>query len=247
MRSQRSLVLALAFAISFGALVADVSCVRAEVAAVIDADGNYQRTVVRGNASVRNLRIWSADRSRYLDTALNPEGDLNGDLWPVVLENPADDNHPWVVWSRFNGEDYDLAWSRWTSSGWTPIAWLTSEVGPAGEYDPSIDFDLDDGRPYVAWWQDDDGIGQVYFSLYLVSEWSAPFRVSEPGVDSRGPRVTVEDDDRIIVEYDTPHGSEVRTIKFQRPLTITDDLDPLDLFSSQPVGPLGPRGAESGN
>ena len=206
------------------------SPLRAEVAAEVDALGSYLRTVVFSNASVKNPKIWSTHHQRPSFVALNPNGDANGDLFPVIVEDPARFNSPWVAWSRFNGVDYDLAWSRW-DDGWSGIRWVVSAFGPGGDdLDPTLALDAT-GRPFLAWWRNEQGVGRVYLSTFLSSRWSEPQAVSDSGVDSRYPELNV-DGSLIVVSYVTASGPEERfTVLEPGPDSINDDLNPFESFS----------------
>lgn len=226
-----------AVCLSFGA----PAPARAEVAAETDADGAYRRTIVLGNASDKNFRVWHVTRAADHTVPLNPSGDLNGDLWPVVLEVPHDDRRPWVVWSRFNGSDYDLAWSRWQENGgWTDVAWVTlAPAMPGNDLTPNLDHGPSDGRPYVVWTNDTGGAREVYLSIFLSTRWMQPYRVSDVGEDATYPTVRVLDDDTVEVTYETPAGPRTRTLRFLRPTTITDDANPFEYFQ------MGGSGADT--
>jgi hypothetical protein len=206
---------------------------RAEVSAEIDALGNYLRTVVLSNASVKNPKIWSSHHARALYVPLNPGGDLNGDLYPAIVEDPLQFNHPWVVWSRFDGSEYSLAWSRW-SGGWEPIQWIgTAGISTAGnDLDPALTLDPS-GRPYVAWWRDEQGVGRVYLSLFLDTRWMDPLVVSEVGVDSRYPSVAVQGE-LIVVRYETPGGTVQQVLALSNRDSINDDITPFERFDPPP-------------
>jgi hypothetical protein len=220
---------------ALAAAVALVVCIggsplQAEVAAEVDPMGSYLRTVVFTNASVNNPKIWSTHRNRPSFVALNPDGDSNGDLFPVIVEDAARFNSPWVAWSRFNGEDYDLAWSRW-NDGWSEIRPVVSAFGSAGDdLDPTLSLDAS-GRPFLAWWRNEQGVGRVYVSVFLSSRWSDPRAVSDAGVDSRYPKLSV-DGSLIAVSYTTASGAEERfTVFAPGPDSINDDLNPFETFS----------------
>ena len=135
--------------------------VRAEVAAEVDAFGKYLRTVVVSSASAKNMKIWAPQRPRVWGRfPLNGSGDLNGDLWPVIVENPVEGNHPWVLWSRFSAADFDMAWSRWSNGAWTAVAWLD----PGG---PTPGDDLD---PHVALDRNPPLLVQMVLWVYVVPE-----------------------------------------------------------------------------
>jgi len=242
MRTERGIVAAvLAVAAAGCALQA-----RAEVSAETNALGDYSRMVVLSNASLKNLRIWSVQRDRSGVYPLNPLGDQNGDQWPFVAENPIDGNKPWVLWSRYTGSGYDIAWSRFvTGSGWTEITWLEDEPSLSGDdLDPSMGFDSG-GRAIASWWRNEEGTGRVYLSLFLVTRWMTPYLVSDIDVDSRDPVITVLDDTHFEIEYDTPEGRVVRIVEFLRPTTITDDIDPFGRFAGGNAPSNGDGGGSS--
>lgn len=139
----------------------------------------------------------------------------------------APDRALWIVWSRHNDTDFDLAWSRWSGEGWEPIAWLSPTSDQAGDdLDSNLDFGSD-GRPYVAWWRNENGVGGVYFSLFLETHWLAPLRLSVAGVDARHPVISVDADDVITVTYDTGSGTVEQTVTLSSTVGITDDIDPM--------------------
>lgn len=199
---------------------------RAEVAAEVDVQGNYVRTVVFSNSSVRNARVWGGPKEKIGFRNLNPTGDDNGDLWPLIVDQTAGERKPWVLWSRFNGADFDLAWSTFQAGSWREVSWLEAAPASAGDdLDPDAAFDAD-GRPHVVWWRNEGGIGRVYLSVFLVTRWMPAFLVSDLSIDSLHPSVTIRPDGKIEVAFDTPGGRVVRVVAFGRPSTITDDVTP---------------------
>jgi hypothetical protein len=69
------------------------------------------------------------------------------------------------------------------------------------------------------------------------------FPVSDAGIDSVNPTVTILSDSRIQVQYDTPLGRVTRIISFSRPLTITDDITPFGRIAVEETStvPIGER------
>ena len=88
----------------------------AEVSVRTDRNGDYLATQVfyAGNDGYEK-KVWSP-RGRGIRKVevLNEHGDANGDLWPEICESSIAPHYPLVVWSRFNGTEFDLAWSLWT-------------------------------------------------------------------------------------------------------------------------------------
>ena len=217
-----------------GALVACAlgagSFARAEVVAETDPTGRYVRTIVFANASVKNLRIWGATRAKIGFWPLNLSGDVSGDLWPVVAENPVQQRWPWTVWSHFNGNDFDLVWSRWLGPGWSPIAQVEPDPGLDDAVDPFVTFSAS-GRPHMVWLRGnggESGTARVVFSMFLSSRWMLPLEISEPAEDAVHPTVAVRADGSIEVAYDTPSGHVTRIVRLASPTTITDDFTPFN-------------------
>ena len=226
----------IAAAVMLGALLIGCSMIprtHAEVSAEVDSFDNYVRTVIFTNASAKKLKIWSARNYPPNRVPLNPGGDANGDLRPVIVESSTDMNHPWAVWSRWNGSEYDLAWSRWGWDGaWEPIAWVEQAPSRAGDdLEPSITLDPV-GRPYMAWWRNEGGHGRIYFSVFLSTRWMDPIPVSDSAVDSRSPAISFQGS-AIRVAYRTPNGPRYTDIVFAMPDTINDDITP---FGNMVVG-----------
>jgi hypothetical protein len=220
-------------------LVLDLG-ILAEVSVEVDDTGQYKRTVVLGNASEKNLRIWSILRAKDGLYPLNPDGDANGDLWPTIEENPHQGGLPWVVWSRSNGQDLDLAWSRWDGAAWLPTQWVESTTTAGDDLDAVLEFDAQDGgRPYTAWWRDEGGFGQIYLSVFLNSRWMSPYRVSDADEDSRYPEIEFHDDGTVDVTYDTDRGLITRTLAITFPDTIRDDIVPLGVIDEIATTPGG--------
>jgi hypothetical protein len=214
--------------------------VAAEVRAIKNRDGAYEmtrvlthdakssRSGVRTGTDMRGV-VWSRMGRGAGPHTLNPEGDRRGDLWPTIADNSVAPHHPWAVWSRVNGTGYDLAWSRWTDAGWQPVDWVSSDGTGADDLDAHLDFD-DEGRPCMVWWGKQGDQGTVYFSLFLQNRWMAPYRVSRTGVDARHPTVEAIDVKRFRVRYHTSAGTVEQSLLFDRPVTITDDINPLNRF-----------------
>jgi hypothetical protein len=202
--------------------------VNAEVSVRTDRAGKYVTTqILTTSAQGLGQKIWSPrGRTARQELMLNPFGDVNGDLWPTIAETPRAPYQPWVVWSRFNGREYDLAWSAWTPEGWSSISWVARGNTAGDDLDPEAAFDRT-GRLFVVWWRASaEGPARVYMSAFLVRRWSIPILVSDPIVDSRHPVITRSRDGMLWVRYETPNGTERRGLGLNRPDTITDDINP---------------------
>ena len=69
--------------------------------------------------------------------------------------------------------------------------------------------------------------------MYLQSTWMTAFPVSADGLDSRFPRIQIEADGVMIVRYETREGTLEQRIAFDMPVTITDDINPLDYVHTE--------------
>jgi hypothetical protein len=208
-------------------LVAATAGARGEVSARLDNEGHYLGMYYKyswGNPP----KIWAASAPTATRRPLNPTGDLLGDLMPMVAENPTNLFYPLAVWSHPNGGDYDLVFSRWTGSGWTPLQFVQTD-NFTNEYDPRVGFNSR-GRPLIVWWSEDSGstalsTATVWFSMFLETRWMTPVVVSGV-VDSRRPDLTIVNNTTVIVTFDTPSGRQSRTLTLPDSETITDDVDP---------------------
>jgi hypothetical protein len=201
--------------------------VRAEIRVVTDEQGKYETTRVLRTG--RSGDVWSPlPRTEVVKNSLNVNGFRVGDLFPTIRESSVAPHHPWIVWSRLNGGRYDLAWSRWSVTGWSPIGWVVpSNQEPGDNLDADLAFDSH-GRAFVVWWRNEAGTGRVFLSVFLDPYWMTPLDVSEPGVDGRHPTLEFNGDSTLVVRFVTPEGVVEQLILFNVPVTITDDINPLD-------------------
>jgi hypothetical protein len=215
------------FALGLCLLFAVSASVHAEVSVRTDRDGHYVTTQVTvSGPHGKETKIWSpSGRGNRRAAPLNPYGDANGDLFPAIAESTDSTRHPWVVWSRFNGVSYDVAWSRWTDNGWSPIEWISPGSGLEDDLDPDVAFDKS-GRTYCVWWSEEDGTGRVYASNYEGRRWTGAYLLSDPAEDSRYPTFYTGDDGLLRVRYLTPRGLVDEVISQRDPDTITDDINP---------------------
>jgi hypothetical protein len=216
---------------------------RAEVSAVIDAFGTYVQTVVLTSPNPRFTKIWAVQRHKLGYFPLNPLGDRSGDSYPLIADNWTAPRVSWVVWSRPNAGDLDLVWARWTFGHWSAVEYVQSDVSLGDDHKPNIAFDST-GRPFMVWERNQDGVGEIYVTVFLASVWMQPFLVSDPLVNSRNPIVTRQTDETFVVDFDTPDGRMSRMVTFDLPVSINDDITPMgivDVSQSRPMGCGWPR------
>lgn len=218
----------------------------AEVRVRTRPDGEYESTTVLPGGPPSKLGVWSPRARTSLrrgSAVLNPWGDRFGDLMPTVGEQSQPPHHPWAVWSRFNGSDYDLVYSSWTYA-WRAISRVAPGPMSGDDLDPSLAFS-GAGQPLVAWWNRDiqDGHGTVYFSAYAGVAWLNPLKISDDSIGGRHPTIEVENG-TIIIHYDSDDGSmrlsyQLATLE---PATITDDIDPQGSLTNETLD--SPKGVK---
>ena len=235
MNTRRNCLVAVAVAVAAATLLP----ARAEVSAVVDGFGTYVETVVITGPGPRNLRVWGYSGRKLGYYPLNMTGDSTGDRYPLIAENPMDRN-PYLVWTRPVGGDVDLMWSRWTGTAWTGVAPVGVATTAGDDQNPNVAFD-GDARPYLVWWRNEGGVGRVYLSIFLQSIWMAEIPVSDEGVDARNPRVSINDDKTIAIDFQTPSGFQSRTVSFDWPVSINDDITPMGRYTISVSANVGNR------
>ena len=204
----------------------------AEVSVQLDGRGNYKRFYYLTEGKGRNRIVWAQVRPRLSpQVVLNPLGDNLGDLPPVIRVSP-ETGYPWVVWPKNFGNLKQLVFSTWDAGArrWTdprPIApgtpWVWDDLGPDLAFDGF-------GTPYLVWWRAEQ-TAKVYFSTLLSGVWTPPLVVSDGGVDSRTPSITL-DGTTAIITYRTPSG--MVTKKFEAAFLIDSAASLMD----NPIPPL---------
>ena len=197
---------------------------RAEVAAALDETGAYSCMVYNFARVGGRLQVWTPGTPVASRAPLNVQGDALGDLAPTVAESPVGGRWPVAVWPRMNGGNYDLAYSAWNGSGWTPARFVATD-NTWNDLEPRLVINSL-GEAFMVWWGEQNGLGTVYFSMYTVGRWSTPVKVSRPRVDSRRANLVLLGDSLIRVSIQIPTGTEYHDVSIDRSNTITDDLDP---------------------
>jgi len=210
---------------------------QAEVRVHTRVDGEYEEVTIVPGGPPWNQGVWSGSRIRRglrrgSSVVLNPLGDRFGDRVPIIVESSRAPHHPWAVWSRFNGNDYDLVYSSWAYA-WNRISPVTPDSIEGDDLDPSLTFNRE-ARPLLAWWNRDaeDGHGTVFFSMFHDDGWIQPVQISDDILGGRYPSISIEHG-RVLISYESDDGSTQITYQFRGfdPTTITDDIDPQTAIS----------------
>jgi hypothetical protein len=198
--------------------------VRADVAAVLDLDGNYLRTEMETVRRGRLTSVWLSDQSRldgrlsrFNRVVLNESGALRGDGMPSVVNHPLS-GLPWAVWSYNDGGDYELALSVFDGRFWSSPVLLGKAPNGEDDLEPKLLF-TSTGRPMIVWWRlAADGSGQsVWLTTRVDGAWREPARLTSNRTNARRPAVLLRGED-LVIAYETDQGIEFRTLSLQSPM-----------------------------
>ncbi|MEW5806450.1 MAG: hypothetical protein AB1756_03740 [Acidobacteriota bacterium] len=173
----------------------------AEVSVIVDGRGNYISTLLLFKENKGQPSYWEPVRSgvpSYL--MLNMEGDILGDAKPVFTEHPLN-RYPWVVWSHFNGRDFDIVYSRWNGEYW--IAPAIVHAGEGDDLEASIAFEPS-GILFLAFTKKTE-TSRIFITAFLNGRWLNPVLVSDPSNNSSNPALIFEQD-LFTVAFRTPDG-----------------------------------------
>lgn len=94
--------------------------------------------------------VWAIVRLHInASLALNADGDGQGDGPAAFAINPTT-GQPEVVWAWSDGQDHELALSRWDGAGWTAPELLTANG--VEDLDPALAIDAE-GVRHISWWR----------------------------------------------------------------------------------------------
>lgn len=167
--------------------------------------------------------------------------------WPTPAENRAMElavdsgGQPWAVWEVDEGDDANVAYSRWTGQAWQPPQPLSSDPD-VWEGTPSLAFTAD-GTPWAAWSvSPEPGQSSIYVSSWTGQAWSMSQQVSATGaVVARQPVLAGGPDGTLWLAWIGHDGTDREVIAsrwdglaWSVPQQVgTDDTDPL-AYDAQP-------------
>jgi len=146
----------------------------------------------------------------YLDAAADPAG------------------RPWLVWSAYDGEDYEIYWARWNGSAWSGEEKLTDNRD--ADAFPTLAF-LRGVGPVVVWSRSGRS-GAVHARFMEAGVWGPELKVAGgPGRVITDPRAFVRDG-RLIFSWQSGDAVVSKSLAFQ-------ELNALGTFVPPPA-PDGP-------
>jgi hypothetical protein len=154
------------------------------VAEVLVTPGNNPRLVI----NARNGQIWTPVRNVPEENFLNPQGDLRGDGAPSGAVNPAT-QMPEVAWSRNDEGLFEVVFSHWDGTAWTPFE--TVGQGGGSHLTPRL-FHDGDGSRYVFWtvWQNGKTLALVSAAT-ATGAFSTPKSLDDIALEGRYPSAHV--------------------------------------------------------
>ncbi len=131
--------------------------------------------------------------SRFDGTAWSPAARLHkNNSVPRILMDAALDAAacPWVVWSRYDGADYEVYGSRWEGTGWSAEEALTEDAG--SDAWPGIVF-LEGALPVVVWTNSRGPSSSLRARLFAAGAWGPTLEVLAAGGEIAEPRISARD------------------------------------------------------
>jgi len=154
------------------------------------------------------VRRWNGSSWKEVGTGSASSGgisDNNGHSWyPSVAVAP--DGTPYVVWENdYSGGGYEIYVRRWNGSSWEEVGTGSASGGGISDNsgssrNPSLAI-APDGTPYIAWWDDSSGDGEIYVRRWNGSSWeevgsgsASGGGISDNSADSYSPSVAIAPD-----------------------------------------------------
>lgn len=143
-----------------------------------------------------------------------------------------------VVWSQWNGANYQIFKSEYRSGSWTHPANIADNISPDGQdaINPRVAMD-DNGNALITWQQNDGTRDQIYKSEYRSSSWTHPANLADnisPDTAASNPQVAMDNNGNALIVWQQPDGaavsqtfkSEYRTGSWTHPANSNDNISP---------------------
>ncbi len=138
--------------------------------------------------------------SRFNGAGWSPAARLHPDnTSPRILMDAAlsPDGRPWVVWSQYDGNDYEIRASRWGGLGWSDEEALTNDAG--SDAWPGIVF-LQGSLPVVVWANARGRENALRARVFAEGAWGPTLELLATGEELAEPRVSTRDG-RLVVAW----------------------------------------------
>jgi len=129
---------------------------------------------------------------------------FNGETWttPLTLDSNPEAPHfhpaatlnkngyPWVSWSSYDGEDYEIFTTSWNGNKWLEIERITNNSS-LSDAEPSISLYLN-SIPMISWSQAGNGKRDNFISFKTESGWYPAINISHDNKRSQSPILITE-------------------------------------------------------
>ena len=177
--------------------------------------------------------IWGPVRDVDPVFFLNTSGAGRGDGPPDIARHP-DTGMPHVVWAYSTdgeGDEHDIAYSRWTGQRWTGTQFLTTDA-ELDERDPRIF--IDETGIYVVWWESENHTLWLTSLLSGSSGWDPPEEILTP-VDFASRPSVAHGGGPVLIAYENQgaQGAQILLATRQGPASYSSEIVVVTAESAQ--------------
>ena len=191
---------------------------RQETGQAWQANSNFSSPVLTPQISVDDtLDVWVFWVSQHRGPGEICGRRLSGFLWSDEFALNADcrfphldpevnldgTGRPWIVWTAYDGEDYEIFHSRWMGTGWAPEAALTNNRS-LSDLSPSLRF-LPGNTAILAWSQASKG-SRICIKQLRNGKWGETRFLSPIETFNRRPKIAQSPDQIAIAWENTSTG-----------------------------------------
>jgi len=213
-------------------------------------DDNGNAVIVWRQFDGSNYQIF---KSEYRSGTWTHPASLSDNISPdgQHASNPQvamDDNgNAVIVWTQFDGNNYQIFKSEYRSGTWTHPASLSDNISPDGQHASSPQVAMDDnGNAIIVWSQyDGNGIDQIFKSEYRSGTWTHPASLSDnispDGQHAYYPQVAMDDNGNAVIVWRQSDGSNTQIFKSEyrsgtwtHPISLSDNISPDGQDASNP-------------
>lgn len=119
--------------------------------------------------------------------------------------------NPWVAWSAYDGEDYEIYVSFWDGSDWAKEEKISNNEESA-DAQPSLFFFMS-SIPVIAWTHAREGSSDIFLSYKNENRWSLPLNVSQDSEKSFSP-VVLSENNQVAVFWKEPKQLKLKVFSF---------------------------------
>ncbi len=212
-------------------------------------DDNGNAVIVWYQSDGSNYQIFKSEyrsgswtHPASLSDNISPDGQ-NASLPQVAMD---DNGNAIIVWSQYDGSNYQIFKSEYRSGTWTHPASLSDNISPDGQNAslPQVAMD-DNGNAIIVWYQSDGSNSQIFKSEYRSGAWTHPASLSDnispDGQDAYAQQVAMDDNGNAIIVWRQSDGSnsqifksEYRSGTWTHPASLSDNISPDGQYASLP-------------